>query len=43
MRNQRYQVADLPCKAVEMVVEIDLSVETGSDAMPDYQLVKPET
>jgi len=40
VRKQWNQVAELPWKAVEMVVEIDLSPEKGTDAKPDYQPVK---
>ena len=40
VRKQWSQVADLPWKAVEMVVEIDLSTDTGVQAKPNYQLVK---
>ncbi|MFK8083374.1 MAG: transposase [Granulosicoccus sp.] len=40
VRKQWVQVADLPCKAVEMVVEIDLSTAKGRHATPSYQPVK---
>lgn len=40
VRKQWTQVADLPWKAVEMVVEIDLSTDTGIKAKPNYQSVK---
>jgi hypothetical protein len=40
VRKQWSQVAELPWKAVEMVVEIDLSTDKGSEAKPNYQPVK---
>jgi len=40
VRKQWVQVADLPWKAVEMVVEIDLSTAKGKHAKPNYQSVK---
>lgn len=40
VRKQWTQVADLPWKAVEMTVEIDLSTEKGANAKPKYQSVK---
>lgn len=40
VRKQWTQVADLPWKAVEMIVEIDLSTDTGVKAKPNYQSVK---
>lgn len=40
VRKQWTQVADLPWKAVEMEVEIDLSTQTGVNAKPNYQSVK---
>ena len=33
-------MVDLPWKAVEMVVEIDLSTDTGIKAKPNFQPVK---
>jgi len=40
VRKQWTQVAELPWKAVEMVVEIDLSTDKAVDAKPDYRPVK---
>lgn len=40
VRKQWVQVADLPWKAVEMLVQIDLSTEKGKHAKPKYQAVK---
>ena len=40
VRKQWDQVADLPWKAVEMIVEVDLSTEKGVYAQPDYQPMK---
>lgn len=40
VRKQWTQVADLPWKAVEMVVDIDLSTQTGVNAQPKYRSVK---
>lgn len=40
VRKQWNQVAELPWKAVEMSVEIDLSTDTGSKAKPAYRKVK---
>ena len=40
VRKQWEPVADLPWKAVKMVVEVDLSTEKGKDAEPDYHEVK---
>lgn len=40
VRKQWTPVADLPWKAVEMVVELDLSAEKGVNAKPDYHSVK---
>jgi len=40
VREKWEQVADLPWKAVEMRVEIDLSTANGKHAKPDYRAVK---
>ena len=40
VRKQWNQVADLPLKVVEMVVEVDLSTDKGTHAKPNYQPVK---
>ena len=40
VRKQWDQVTDLPWKAVEMTVEVDLSTEKGVNAQPDYQPMK---
>jgi len=40
VRKQWVQAADLPWKAVEMIVEIDLSTTKGKHAKPNYQPVK---
>lgn len=40
VRKHWVQVADLPWKAVEMLVEIDLSTAKGKHAKPSYQPVK---
>lgn len=40
VRKQWVQVADLPWKAVEIIVEIDLSTAKGKHVKPSYQPVK---
>lgn len=40
VRKQWRKVIDMPWKAVEMLVQVDLSSETGKYAKPDYRTVK---
>ena len=40
VRKQWRKVQDMPWKAVEMIVEVNLSTEKGKQAKPEYQSVK---